>query len=282
MDDVIDQSATEVEVEENLETEVEETEVQAEDSPEDQAESDDADDSEEIEHEGEKYKVPKALKDAFLRQADYTRKTQEVAEQRREFETQVQQFQQRAQAQQQHIQDYAQLHALDAQLERFSQIDWQTLIDQDPVEAMKLDRQYRTLSDARQSTVQRIQEVEQTQAFENQRDIATKLEKGREVLQREIPNWSPEKARELKSFAIDVLKADSRAVEQIYDPATVIGLYYAQIGYQATKKAASPPPKQEAKPIQKVSSKRDTAKVDPDKLSADDWVKWREKQLRSR
>ena len=32
-------------------------------------------DDEEIDYEGEKYKVPKKLKDAFLRQADYTVKT---------------------------------------------------------------------------------------------------------------------------------------------------------------------------------------------------------------
>ena len=31
--------------------------------------------SEEVEHEGRRYRVPKALKDAFLRHADYTRKT---------------------------------------------------------------------------------------------------------------------------------------------------------------------------------------------------------------
>ena len=40
------------------------------------------DDSEEVEHEGQKYRIPKALKSALMMNADYTRKTQEVAEQR--------------------------------------------------------------------------------------------------------------------------------------------------------------------------------------------------------
>src|SRR5262249_26454182 len=35
---------------------------------------------------GQKYRVPKALRDGFLRQADYTRKTQDVASQRRQVE----------------------------------------------------------------------------------------------------------------------------------------------------------------------------------------------------
>jgi hypothetical protein len=56
-------------------------------APEDEDGADDADDSlEEIEHEGKKHKVPKELKDAFLRHSDYTRKTQEVAEQRKQVD----------------------------------------------------------------------------------------------------------------------------------------------------------------------------------------------------
>ena len=43
-------------------------------------------DTAEVELNGEKYKVPAALKDAFLMQADYTRKTQEVAEVRKTAE----------------------------------------------------------------------------------------------------------------------------------------------------------------------------------------------------
>jgi hypothetical protein len=278
----IDQPADEVEVEDVEQAETDE--VQTEEAPEDQAESDNevTDDSEEIEFEGEKYKVPKTLKEAFLRQADYTRKTQEVAEQRREFEQQREAFQKQAQIQQQHIQDFAQLHAIDAQIERFQRVDWDALIDQDPVEAMKLERQYRTLTDTRNSTVQRIQQVEQQQAFENQQKTAKELEKGHEVLKREIPNWSPDKASELKKFAIEVLKKDPRAVNSIFDPADVLSLHYAKIGYQSLKKAATQPPKQEAKPVQKISSKRDTAKIDPDKLSPEEWAKWREKQLRTR
>ena len=121
-DDIIDQPAeAEVDLPEQTETD----EVQAETVTEDQPEADDADDSEEIEYEGEKYKVPKSLKDAFLRQSDYTRKTQEVAEQRKEFERQRDQFQQQAAMQRQHIEDFSQLHTIDAQIERFKNVDWE-------------------------------------------------------------------------------------------------------------------------------------------------------------
>lgn len=279
-DEVIDQSGEEVEAVEDQEIEVEDTDIQTEDSPEDQSETEKPDDDEEVEYEGNKYKVPKELKDALLRQADYTRKTQEVAETRKELEQKALEIQQRAEVQQRHIQDYAQLHALDAQLEQFKRIDWQTLIDQDPVEAMKLDRQLRTLTDVRNDTVSRIREVEQQQAFEQQRTYAKALETGQEVLKREIPNWSPDKAREIKEFAINDLKIDRKVIDNLLDPQAVIALHYAKIGYQTLKQASAKPKAVEAKPVQKVSTKRDSATINPDKLSADEWVKWREKQLR--
>ncbi len=281
-EDVIDQSGEpEVELTEQAETD----QVQTDDATEDQTESDSQeteteDDSEEIEFEGEKYKVPKHLKDAFLRQSDYTRKTQEVSEQRKELEQAREEFQQRAEVQQRHIQDYAELHALDVELKRYQQVDWDALINQDPVEAMKLDRQYRTLSETRSGIVQRIQEVEAKQQFQRQQEYAKALESGSEVLKREIPGWSREKASELKEFAVTQLGIDKRQIDSLLDPKAVIALHYAKIGYQTLKQAAQKPKATEAKPVQKVSAKRETSTVNPDKLSADDWMKWREKQLR--
>lgn len=69
------------------------------------------DDTEEVEHEGKTYRVPKDLKDSFLRQSDYTRKTQEVAQERQVLhQTYAQASQAIAQAQtvQQTLTQYAQ------------------------------------------------------------------------------------------------------------------------------------------------------------------------------
>lgn len=38
----------------------------------------DGDDTEEVEHDGQVYRIPRALKGAFLMHGDYTRKTQEL------------------------------------------------------------------------------------------------------------------------------------------------------------------------------------------------------------
>ena len=64
----------EIEAEELLDTE------DGEGNPDEESEPED--DTEEVDYEGKKYRVPKDIKDALLRQSDYTRKTQELAEHR--------------------------------------------------------------------------------------------------------------------------------------------------------------------------------------------------------
>ena len=52
-----------------------------------------------VEYEGQEYNIPPELKEAFLKNQDYTTKTQEMAEQRKDLETDRQRFQQAIQLQ---------------------------------------------------------------------------------------------------------------------------------------------------------------------------------------
>ena len=67
---------------------------EATDTEEGEDEADDAPSLVEIEHEGKKHRIPAELKDAILRQSDYTRKTQEVAQERQVVQAAWQQAQQ--------------------------------------------------------------------------------------------------------------------------------------------------------------------------------------------
>lgn len=278
-EEVVDQSEQEVIVNEPQVTD----EVETDEVPENLTESEETeviDDSEEIDYEGEKYKVPKVLKEAFLRQQDYTKKTQEVAEQRRAFEQQQAQEKESIQRQRQHIQDYAQIHALDMQIKQFEGVDWAKMIDADPVEAMKLDRQYRTLADMRQGIATRIQQVEAQEAFSQQQHVAKLIEEGREVLKREIPNWSEQTQKSVSEYAIS-FGFKPEEVAQVIDPRHVKVLHKAMLYDQMMKKAATTP-KAEVKPISKVSSSRDGSQKDPDKMTTEEWTKWRNQQLRKK
>jgi hypothetical protein len=159
------------------------------------------DDSEDLEVDGEKYRVPKKLKAGFMMQADYTRKTQEVAESRRALEAREAEFHQQAKASQEHVQDLGMLAHADEQLKRYAQIDWNTLADNDPVEAIKRQNELRQWEAYRQNLAYKIDEREQTRSVEAQRTYATRQQEAQETITREIKGWGPELATKLDAYA---------------------------------------------------------------------------------
>lgn len=239
------------------------------------------DDSEEVDYEGEKYKLPKKLKDALLRQQDYTQKTQAVAEQRRALEAQAQQVQQHAQLSQQYVAEYAEALALDKELARYANIDWNQLTDADPVQAMKLDRQMRELQQRRNEVVSSVTQKQQAQAIEAQRIAQQRLNEGRAVLEREIKGWTPETAKALSEFGKNQGFTDAE-LAQVNDPRTVKILHKAWQYDQLMKaKTAKPEPVTQERPVTRITASKGTVKT-PDKMTDKEFAAWRRTQIRNR
>lgn len=238
------------------------------------------DDSEEVEKEGQKYRIPKALKSEFLMQQDYTRKTQEVAELRRAAEAERTQFQQ-ANAQQ--VQAMATVVAIDQQLNQFQSLDWQQLSNQDPVQAQQLWMQFSQLKDARQQAAGQVQQMEQQRAFEAQQTTAKQIEEGNAVLKRDIPNWGPEVAQQINAFAAKEFGFQPRELQQVIDPRVVKVLHAAMVGAQLVKKQQEGTQSSQqpaAKPVTKVGGNNAPARRDMNAMPIGDWMKARSEQLR--
>ena len=220
-----------------------ETNEEAQDT--DPVEAPEVDDSEEIDHEGEKYKLPKKLaeewKNGRLRQQDYTVKTQDLAKQRTEFETAQQEFVARQQFQQQHIQAVAKVMAIDERLEQFSKLDWNALTDADPVQALKLDRQMRELQ---QQKAQQIEGLQQSQArldFELQQETARQEQTARAELARDIKGWgTPEVTRGMFQAGKDLGYSEKELFSLKKDPRPVKLLHKAYLYDQLIAKAKAP------------------------------------------
>ena len=144
-----------------------------------------------VEVDGEEITVEE-LKAANLRQRDYTRKTQELAEQRKALEAQYSEIE-RERAQ------YAQmLPALQQRLEQKEQEpDWDTLYDTDPTMAAKAERQWRKQQEERQAQIaavqaeqQRVQALQQEKMQQMQEQYVTQQ---REMLPEVIPEWRDSK-----------------------------------------------------------------------------------------
>lgn len=202
------------------------------------------DDSEEIDHEGEKYKLPKKLaeewKNGRLRQQDYTVKTQDLAKQKTEFETAQQEFVARQQFQQQHIQAVAKVMAIDERLEQFSKLDWNALTDADPVQALKLDRQMRELQQQRAQQVDGLQQSQAKLTFEQQQATARRQQEAREELSKDIPGFG---TAEVQKQLLEVGKAAGYKQEElanVQDPRAVKLLHKAYLYDQLIAKAKAP------------------------------------------
>tara|TARA_R100001443_G_scaffold41880_1_gene55200 strand:- start:6920 stop:7936 length:1017 start_codon:yes stop_codon:yes gene_type:complete len=144
-----------------------------------------------VEVDGEEITVEE-LKAANLRQRDYTRKTQELAEQRKTLEAQYSEIE-RERAQ------YAQmLPALRQRLEQKEQEpDWDTLYDTDPTMAAKAERQWRKQQEEREAQItavqaeqQRVQALQQQKMQQMQEQYVTQQ---REILPEVIPEWRDSK-----------------------------------------------------------------------------------------
>lgn len=286
-EEAIDQSVEEVEATEVDSTE-QTTNEQVSDEVENESETEaQAEEDAEIDYEGEKFRVPPKLKDAFLRWSDYTQKTQGVAERERAIEAREAAHEQERnlaaqsyQRQTANLQAYASLSALDGKLEQYGSVNWQQWSDQDPVEAQKAFFEYNQTKDQRAQLANYISQQE-TQAQQEQSRAAMQLaERGKEILAKEIPNWSPDTAKALRGTGAELGFNDAE-LNSIVDPRHVKVLYYAKIGLEALNKAkASKPTLVEAKPVKTIKSGGSGVHVNPDEMSVDDWVKWRNKQIR--
>lgn len=285
------------EVEEELEEEVGEEEVVTEDSEdeteEEELETDDEVDEEESDEEqpaesvklkvnGEEIEKPLDEVVALAQQGlDYTKKTQEVAEKRKELETlenqirmQEQQLQEQSMLNSELIQDVAKITALDQQLSEYQDVNWEELSDSDFVTAQKKFFTFNQLQQQRSNLVSQFESKRQEALNKQQQAVADKVAKGREVLAKEIPNWSQETTQEIISTGREDYGFTDAELNAIVDPRHVRVLHDAMQWRKLKSKNSVVKKKvSRAKPVVKPGSK------DPKKVVNSNAKKMRE-QLR--
>ena len=286
------------EVEEELEEEVGEEEVVTEDSEdetedEELAETDDEVDEEESDEEqpvesiklkvnGEEIEKPLDEVVALAQQGlDYTKKTQEVAEKRKELESlenqirmQEQNLQQQSMLNSELIQDVAKITALDQQLSEYQDVNWEELSDSDFVTAQKKFFTFNQLQQQRSNLVSQFESKRQEALNKQQQMVADKVAKGREVLAKEIPNWSQETTQEIISIGREDYGFTDAELNAIIDPRHVRVLHDAMQWRKLKSKNSVVKKKvSRAKPVVKPGSK------DPKKVVNSNAKKMRE-QLR--
>jgi hypothetical protein len=133
---------------------------------------------------------------------DYTQKTQQVAEQKKELDALQEQlnvasrqYQEQQQLNNMLMDDVAKITALDQQLAQYANVDWKKMSDSDFVEAQKLFFDYNQLQQDRSNAVSQFEAKKQNLVSQQQQLVAQQVAKGKEQLSKEIENWSPETIR---------------------------------------------------------------------------------------
>jgi hypothetical protein len=228
----------------------------------------------EVDYDGKKLKVPAELKDAFLRQQDYTRKTQEVAEERKAVEARRAEADQAYQTSQEVIEARAIIHNVDSQLKQYENVNWQQLEDQDPMAAMSHWRQFQMLKEQRGQVAQYLDKTQNEMSEKAKLDTANRLRETRAFAEKSIPGWSEDMDKKITDFAMS--KGFTReALQNAYSPQTYEILFLAHLGHQAMQKTAQPKVATPApKPLETVAAKATTGRVPPEKMGMDDFAKW--------
>ncbi|MAO19839.1 MAG: hypothetical protein CMJ25_03720 [Phycisphaerae bacterium] len=152
-------------------------------------------------------KTVEELKSGYLRQQDYTRKTQALSEEKKVF------AEQRAAVDQERAQYAEALPMLAQQIQQSveQEPDWDTLYDTDPALAAKAERQWRKQLEDKQKQLQAVQtEQQRMQQLHQQRMDQARaqfVDQQREVLPDLIPEWrdtkvAAQEAGEIREFLL--------------------------------------------------------------------------------
>ena len=215
------------------------------------------------------YEVPTELKDALMMQSDYTSKTQEVANQRKEVEVQMgavalqaQQYQ-FAQSVQPQVLEAQQLEATAEQWHQYMKDNIDDLTSTD-IEKIRLQ-----VEDARSQRDAIIQDVTGKQNEFQQASEQSKTElrnKGTEVLRQKIPGWGEKEQQQVRAFA-ESMGFTQDEMNNALDPRQVEVLYMAS-QYNLLKDGVTPAVKKVSQaPTIKPKSRNPMDKATGDKLN---------------
>jgi hypothetical protein len=231
-------------------------------------------------------------------QADYTRKTQELAEQRRTVEQHVQALNQQAELQQATLEHRVNLRTVEQQLQQFSGTDWSAYSAQYGADAtaaaMASWQQYR---DAKAELEGAIAKTETEARTISERNAANAVVQADQALSREIEGWGPQLVQTLAGYAVEnfgitpqelrdsVVNPDGtpdtrtfKVLARLHKAETELATLKAQQtkAQQASKQAAVTP----AKPVgQRAGGYKPGLNDD---LPADEWLRRRNAALAKR
>jgi hypothetical protein len=225
------------EVPEEAEVEAEEPEIEAE-AEEVETEEDQPEEEEEqpdkyyrVKRDGVEYEV--TLDEALAgwqRQQDYTKKTQAVAEEKKQLQAEQEAAKNERLQYQQRVEHLVQQQESQKPVEP----DWDQLYEADPLQWMKQKEEFRSQKERNLELQQEQFRMRQQQEYEQQEQMKTHLSQQHHELIDAIPEWQDQKVMQqeksqIRDYAVNTLGYSSEEISQVYDARAVQALRHGMI-----------------------------------------------------
>ena len=221
LEEVVPESA------EDTEVEAESEEVEAEEEESEEAEQEpDGTEYHRVKLDGTDYEV--TLDEAlagYQRQQDYTKKTQALAEEKKQVQAEMEAAKQDRLQYQQNLEYMVQQQ----QAQQPQEPDWDQLYESDPLEWMKQKENFRSQKEKNLELQQEQFRMRQQQEYEQQEQMKVHLSQQHQALMEAIPEWSDTKVMQqekaqIRDYAINTLGYSQEEVSQVYDSRAVQAL----------------------------------------------------------
>ena len=210
------------------------------------------------------------LQAGYSRQADYTRKSQVLAEQRKKADEELAATQQERQR---YLSQLEQFNTqADSKINEFAKTDWTQLKEEDPTEYMLKRDQYRELQENKRMVEDEQKNLQLKQQQEHEAKWQEELSRQQEIMVQRLPEWvdpdkGPKLKQNIKSFAVKKgfteqevnSLIDARSVDVLHKAMLYENLLAAKISNKKTKVV----PK-----VQKPGSPATKGEISSDKVKA--------------
>lgn len=175
------------------------------------------------------------LRNGYQRQADYTRKSQSLAEQRKAYEANLQAVTQEREQYSQLLGNMAQNQ--NAELSRYADIDWADLKDTDPMEYMEKRLEYQEAKEKISELQNERARVQQQNETDMGQMLQEKLQKEAELLSKALPEYTEPGSTfkdEVRNYALN-LGFSPQDIDGIADHRVILVLHKAMMQDKVSK-----------------------------------------------
>lgn len=213
----------------------------------------------------------------------YTQKSQDVAEQAKSLEARSEAIQKMETLQGEALDNFSRGNALQQEIAQLQAVDIDQLWQSNPDKARRIGDAIGQRERALAEIVGKVSQAETALEHEQAAEVARVMDEGERAVEKQIKGFKEKHLGDVIDYAVKNLGVDENAAksEWALNPPMAIATYKAMMfdRMQAQAKKAAKPKPADANPMTPMKGKGGAANVDPDKMSTEQWMKLRQRQL---